>query len=1233
MDSSDSDATLCAASGLGNEQAFVELVRRYQGAVCAVTFAATGRRDLSEDLAQETFIVAWKKLRTLKAPDKVGAWLTGVARNLSRKSARDKVDAPLPDAGSLRSPDADPEDAMVDQQRDAQLWSLLAALPDRNREAMVLYYREDQSAPRVAELLGISVAAAEQRLSRGRRLLRGKVDRAIARELSEGRPGDAFTRRVAAALPLALPTPGSASAQTAAGVVGAVGKAIVMKKIAVAILAVLAVVLTGYAVTNRQPPQTAAAEQAKGPSSGASRGMPDRVRRDPDVPDSVAGQVVTAEDGRAIAGSVVTIVDGQGRVAHTRVAGRAGGLAVTRTDEAGRFVVAGLPRGRYRATATAAGRLPAHHAAFVVRDDTPGEDLRIALASGGHTLRGTVSDIGGGPVDGAVVVARGSGGPGMSTVTDAEGAYALTLADGRYGITANDVDYQPAEAGVTMRAAEQVLDLRLVPGAAIFGTVVDRATGQPVGGASVTFDRVVRRGARSSSRRSRDEERAVTDARGEFALRRLGAAEYQLMATADHRLSFAPTEVSVAIAEQRQGVVVFVDPGVNLRGRVVDKANPDVAVADVEVEAAGMGNFPPVAAKSDADGRFTLMGMGPGTYSLLIGGEGVIASMMETTLDVKDADIDDYVLPVARGTTIAGTLTPRGAAEVRLGLPDSVTGLDILTKRQKIKGARVRSNDDGVFELTGVPEGAWVVVAEASDGSLGELDVDVPADGLRGLAVKLSPRATVRGIVRDVGGTGVAGATVRLAVDRGRPGPPTAGQTATTDTEGAFALPGVADGAYRLTVTDRSHTPLRAPGAGVAAPGLAVAVSGHADVDVDVDISVPDGIIAGVVRGPGGTPHPDAWVTIRPTEGDPFHESRPPVVSDAMGEFEFTGLADGGYVVDVSSRDSNASGSASANVGDDVVVDLEQLGQLVGRVTADGQPVRRFEIKSRRTADASFVDDDGRFALSRIAAGKSVVTITATQGSATRTVDIGSGGATSIDVELQPWGTIAGRAVTVDGEPAAGLVVSAEALGGERDFAKRLAAELAGTANATSADGRFTIEGLGAGRVAVTFDSGGAVSGTRVRGGAWAYLEPGEVSDLGDVVVLGPDELDAAERGDLGLRLTAGFEPPPPPAPPGSPEPRDAIHPIGKPSGPAQLWIASISPGGPAAATSLKPGLRVLSLGGHAVEDLGAKTAAALVSPRIVKAGARYPVVVETESGTQTVVVVAAPAATRKRRR
>src|SRR5579872_6494080 len=76
------DGDLVGQSLSGSRDAFGQIVIRYQSLICSLAYSATGSLSQSEDLAQETFVSAWKHLAELKEPCKLRAWLCGIARNL-----------------------------------------------------------------------------------------------------------------------------------------------------------------------------------------------------------------------------------------------------------------------------------------------------------------------------------------------------------------------------------------------------------------------------------------------------------------------------------------------------------------------------------------------------------------------------------------------------------------------------------------------------------------------------------------------------------------------------------------------------------------------------------------------------------------------------------------------------------------------------------------------------------------------------------------------------------------------------------------------------------------------------------------------------------------------------------------------------------------------------------------------------------------------------------------------
>jgi RNA polymerase sigma factor (sigma-70 family) len=204
----DSDTQLVEWSLTGDREAFGRIVERYQSLVCSITYGATGSLSLSEDLAQETFVTAWKQLSELREPSKLRAWLCGITRFLIgkelRRQGREPVQAaePLDAIHELRAPEPSPSAQAVSREEEAILWRALERIPDTYREPLILFYREQQSVESVAEELELSEDAVKQRLSRGRKLLTEEVTAFVEGALQKTTPGKAFTLGVLAALPL-----------------------------------------------------------------------------------------------------------------------------------------------------------------------------------------------------------------------------------------------------------------------------------------------------------------------------------------------------------------------------------------------------------------------------------------------------------------------------------------------------------------------------------------------------------------------------------------------------------------------------------------------------------------------------------------------------------------------------------------------------------------------------------------------------------------------------------------------------------------------------------------------------------------------------------------------------------------------------------------------------------------------------------------------------------------------
>src|SRR5215813_3837241 len=83
-----SDEQLWRLSCEGDREAFTRIVERYQTLICSLAYSACGVLGTSEDMAQETFITAWNRLKDLREPSKLRQWLCGIVRNIAANTVR-----------------------------------------------------------------------------------------------------------------------------------------------------------------------------------------------------------------------------------------------------------------------------------------------------------------------------------------------------------------------------------------------------------------------------------------------------------------------------------------------------------------------------------------------------------------------------------------------------------------------------------------------------------------------------------------------------------------------------------------------------------------------------------------------------------------------------------------------------------------------------------------------------------------------------------------------------------------------------------------------------------------------------------------------------------------------------------------------------------------------------------------------------------------------------------------
>ena len=166
------DAMLLARFAQGDRAAAQVLTARLAPVVYSQAFRMLGDRAEAEDITQDSLLRLWHAAPDWQAGQaKVTTWLYRVTSNLCidkmRKRNRQSSDAvpEMPDDGP------DIERRLQDRARAQALRAALSDLPDRQKQAMVLRHLEGLSNPDVAQIMQISVEAAESLMSRGKRSL------------------------------------------------------------------------------------------------------------------------------------------------------------------------------------------------------------------------------------------------------------------------------------------------------------------------------------------------------------------------------------------------------------------------------------------------------------------------------------------------------------------------------------------------------------------------------------------------------------------------------------------------------------------------------------------------------------------------------------------------------------------------------------------------------------------------------------------------------------------------------------------------------------------------------------------------------------------------------------------------------------------------------------------------------------------------------------------------------
>ncbi|MBD3298395.1 MAG: sigma-70 family RNA polymerase sigma factor [candidate division Zixibacteria bacterium] len=160
------EAAVVAQARAGNRRAFAKLHQRFAPMVHGILLARVPRAEV-DDLMQDVFLSALKRLDSLREDVAFGPWLATIARNRAtdyhrRKRTMDELPEHLPSNDPPRG----------EAQR---VLDVIETLPEAYRETLILRLVEDMTGPEIAERTGLTPGSVRVNLHRGMKLLRERL--------------------------------------------------------------------------------------------------------------------------------------------------------------------------------------------------------------------------------------------------------------------------------------------------------------------------------------------------------------------------------------------------------------------------------------------------------------------------------------------------------------------------------------------------------------------------------------------------------------------------------------------------------------------------------------------------------------------------------------------------------------------------------------------------------------------------------------------------------------------------------------------------------------------------------------------------------------------------------------------------------------------------------------------------------------------------------------------------
>jgi RNA polymerase sigma-70 factor, ECF subfamily len=202
------DAALVSRFNNGDENAFLEILSRYQAKILSITQSLLHNRSDAEEITQDTFVRAHRNLHGFRGDSSLATWLHRIAVNLARnrywyffrrrRHASFSLDRPVGEDGDATLADLipadvpDPSRAASREEFETLVNECMDSLEPPHREILALRVVHNHSYDEIAAQLGIHVGTVKSRIARARESLRARLAETCPEFAPDADPGDWF---------------------------------------------------------------------------------------------------------------------------------------------------------------------------------------------------------------------------------------------------------------------------------------------------------------------------------------------------------------------------------------------------------------------------------------------------------------------------------------------------------------------------------------------------------------------------------------------------------------------------------------------------------------------------------------------------------------------------------------------------------------------------------------------------------------------------------------------------------------------------------------------------------------------------------------------------------------------------------------------------------------------------------------------------------------------------------